>query len=123
MTGPGRCPSCGADLGEGEATCRSCGSLLAGKREVVLEPLRQEAALAHALLQSAGFHPILAYHDESDVAHPIDPEQPFNRAAGLMVPIKTAFGVYVPEEEAEEALRVLEDARRASLDSDESTTS
>lgn len=123
MTGSGSCPSCGAPLEEAGSACRACGSLLAGRREVVLEPLRQEAGLAYALLQSAGFHPILAYHDESDVAHPIDPEQPFNRAAGLMVPIKTAFGVYVPEEEAEESLQVLEDARRASLDSDESTTS
>jgi hypothetical protein len=79
---------------------------------VVRVPLRQEAALTHSLLQSAGFHPILAYLDQSEVPHPIDPAEPFNESVGLMIPLTTAYGVYVPEAEAEESLRVLEDARR-----------
>jgi len=107
------CPSCDAALPPGGTPCPSCGSLLAGTRKVVVEPLRQEAALAHALLESAGLHPILTYHDESGVPHPIEPDEPFQRAGGLMVPLATAFAVFLPEGEAEEALQILEDARRA----------
>ncbi|HEU4401375.1 MAG TPA: hypothetical protein VFT43_04655 [Candidatus Polarisedimenticolia bacterium] len=108
-----RCPSCGAVLPRDEVPCESCGRLLAGAREVVVEPLRQEAAVAYGLLQSAGLHPILAYRDESGASHPIDAEEAFNRGAGLMVPVTTQFAVYVPEDEAEESSRILEDARRA----------
>ena len=91
---------------------------MAGSRKIVVEPLRQEATLVHALLDSAGLHPVLAYHDESGVPHPIDPEAPFLRGAGLMVPVTTAFAVFVPEGEAEESERVLEDARRAQPESE-----
>ncbi|OLC55001.1 MAG: hypothetical protein AUH92_03125 [Acidobacteria bacterium 13_1_40CM_4_69_4] len=108
-----RCPSCEAALAPGVTPCPSCGSLLAGSRKIVVEPLRQEAALAHALLESAGLHPVLAYHDESGVPHPIEPEEPFQSAGGLMVPLATAFAVFVPDAEAGESLRILEDARRA----------
>jgi hypothetical protein len=74
--------------------------------------MRQEAKFAFDLLESAGLHPVLAYHDDSDVPHPIDPEEPFMRGGGLMVPVTTTFAVYVPESEAGEAERVLEDAGR-----------
>src|SRR2546422_231997 len=106
-----RCPSCDAALAPGETPCPSCGSLLAGSRKIVVEPLRQEAAFAHALLESAGLHPVLTYHDESGVPHPIEPDEPFQRAGGLMVPLATAFAVFVPEDEAEESLRFLEAGR------------
>lgn len=118
MTEIGTCPTCGAALeGEGLA-CPSCDDLLAGSRQVVRVPLQQEAVLAHGLLQSAGFHATLAYLDQGDVPHPIDPAEPYLESLGLMIPF-TAYGVYVPEEEAEEALRVLEDARRALPEGDD----
>jgi len=105
------CVACGRSIPKGEINCRACGELLAGTRQVAVEPLRQEATVAYGLLQSAGFHPVLAYLDESGEPHPIDPEASFVHGAGLMIPVTTAFGVYVPEEEAEEALEVLGDAR------------
>src|SRR6266436_6078744 len=97
------CLSCGRALPASDAACENCGRPLAGTREVAVEPLRQEAAVAYGLLQSAGFHPILAYLDDSGEPHPIDPEASFMDGAGLMVPVTTAFGVFVPEEEAEES--------------------
>jgi hypothetical protein len=106
-----RCVSCGKALPAGEFTCDDCGSLLAGTREVAVEPLRQEAAVAFGLLKSAGFNPVLAYLDESGEPHPIDPEASFIHGAGLMIPVTTAFGVFVPEDEAQEAIEVLNDAR------------
>jgi len=118
MDDTARCPSCDAALAPGETPCPSCGSLLAGSRKIVVEPLRQEAALAHALLESAGLHPVLTYHDESGVPHPIEPDEPFQRAGGLMVPLATAFAVFVPEDEAEESLRILEDVRRFEPETD-----
>ena len=75
--------------------------------------MRQEAALTCALLQSAGLHPIVAYYDESGVPHPVDPGEPFLRAAGLMVPVTTAFAVFVPEDEGQVAETILEDAQRS----------
>ncbi len=107
------CVSCGAPLRENEFTCDACGQRLAGTREVVVEPLRQEAMVAYGLLQSAGFHPILAFLDDRGQPHPIDPEASFGEGAGLMIPVTTAFGVFVPEEEAAESFGVLEDARRS----------
>jgi len=106
-----QCVSCGTPLREGEPNCAACGRRLAGTREVVIEPLRQEAVVAYGLLQSAGFHPILAYLDDSGQPHPIEPEASFGDGAGLMIPVTTAFGVYVPEEEAAESIGILEDAR------------
>ncbi len=105
------CVSCGRALPKDELTCEGCGRLLAGTREVAIEPMRQEATIAFGLLQSAGFHPVLAFLDESGEPHPIDPEASFIHGAGLMVPVNTTFGVFVPEEEAEESRRILEDAR------------
>ena len=88
------------------------GSLLAGALPVVLEPMPEEARLAFHLLESAGMHPILAYQDDSGEPHPIDAEAPFTFASGLMLPVTTAFAVYVPESEAADAQRVLQDAGR-----------
>lgn len=113
MDDASRCPSCGASLPPGKTPCPDCGSPLAGLLPIVVEPLRQEAAVAYGLLQSAGLHPVLAYYDGSGVPHPIDPEETFLRAAGLMVPLTTSFAVYVPEGEAEDAEEILQDARRA----------
>ncbi len=107
------CVSCGATLQKGEVTCAACGRLLAGTREVAVEPLRQEATVVYGLLRSAGFHPVLAFLDESGEPHPIDPEASFIHGAGLMVPVTISFGVYVPEDEAEESLLILDDARAA----------
>jgi hypothetical protein len=107
------CLSCGKPLAEAAGACEACGRLLAGMRQVALEPLQEEASVAYGLLQSAGLHPSLAYVEESGEPHPLDPEIEFGRSAGLMVPVTTPIGLFVPEAEAEESLRVLEDARRA----------
>jgi|SRR6266850_2168028 len=107
------CLSCGTELAQDDLSCEACGSLLAGTREVVVEPLRQDASMAYGLLQSAGFHPVLAFLDESGEPHPIDPEASFMQGAGLMLPVTIAFGVFVPEDEAVESAQVLQDARRA----------
>ena len=88
-------------------------SLLAGTRQVAVEPLPEEAHLAFHLLESAGMHPILAYQDDSGEPHPIDPEAPFTLGGGLMVPLTTTFAVYVPEAEEPDAQRVLQYAGRA----------
>lgn len=112
------CVSCGVALQKGEFTCNACGQRLAGTREVVVEPLRQEAMVAYGLLQSAGFHPILAFLDDSGQPHPIDPEASFGDGAGLMIPVTTAFGVFVPEDEAAESVGILEDARRVGAEQD-----
>ncbi len=113
-----RCPSCGAPIAAGTTPCPRCGSLLAGARSVAVEPMRQEALLAFSLLESAGMHPVLTYQDDSGVPHPIDPEEPFMRGGGLMVPVTTTFAVYVPESEADESEKILEDARASQPEAD-----
>ncbi len=107
------CVSCGATIPEATATCEGCGRMLAGMRQVALEPLQEEAGVGYGLLKSAGLHPVLAYVEESGEPHPVDPEVDFGRNAGLLVPVTTPFGLYVPEEEAADALSVLADARKA----------
>jgi hypothetical protein len=92
-------------------------SLLEGTEAVAIEPLPEEAHLAYHLLESAGMHPILAYHDDSGVPHPLDPEAPFTGGSGLMVPVTTTYAVYVPESEAPGAQQVLKDAERSAEDS------
>ena len=87
--------------------------LLDGTEPVVVEPMPEEAQLAYHLLESAGMHPILAYHDDSGAPHPIDPEEPFTHGSGLMLPVTTTYGVYVPESEAPDARQVLTDASRS----------
>lgn len=83
-----------------------------------MEALRQEALMAYDLLESAGLHPILTYQDDSGRPHPIDPEEPFSRGGGLIVPVTTTFAVYVPASEAEDAEQVLEDARTSRPEAD-----
>ena len=91
-------------------------SLLDGTEPVAIEPLPEEAHLAFHLLESAGMHPILAYHDDSGMPHPIDPEVPFTQGSGLIPPVSTTFGVYVPRDEASDAQQILKDAGRSADD-------
>ena len=107
------CPSCGAGLHPGTKPCPDCGSILAGMSVIAREAMREEALLPYQLLISAGLHPALAYSDESDVHHPIEAEEPFTSACGLMVPATVDFLVYVARAEETEARRILDDARRA----------
>src|SRR5262245_3893304 len=97
MTTDGRCPDCGASVAPGASPCPRCGSVFAGACPVAVEPMRQEALLVFSLLESAALHPILAFHDDSGTPHPIEPEEPFTRSVGLMIPVTTTFAVYVPE--------------------------
>jgi hypothetical protein len=113
-----QCPACGATLDAGSTPCPRCGSLLAGMRPAAVEPMRQEALFAFRLLESAGMHPILAFHDDSGLPHPIEPEEPFMGGGGLMIPVTTTFAVYVPESEADESESILEDARTSQPDAD-----
>ena len=112
MENGSHCPTCDASLPRGVTPCPDCGSFLAGSLPIAVEPLREEAAVAYGLLQSAGLHPVLAYYDESGVPHPIDAEENFQRGAGLMVPVTTSFAIYVPEGEVKDSGEILEDARR-----------
>ncbi len=112
------CPSCGAPIPADLASCPGCGDPLAGAREVAVEPMRQQALFAFSLLKSAGFHPILAFHDEGGEPHTLEAEEPFSLGGGLMIPVTTTFGVYVPRSEAEESARVLEDARLGGIETE-----
>jgi hypothetical protein len=85
---------------------------------VAEEPLQEEAAVAHGLLKGAGLHPLLAYIDEGGEPRPIDPEANYVPGAGLMPPVTTPYAVFVPEEEAGDAMRILEDAGRSRSDGD-----
>jgi len=96
------------------------GNLLDGARPVAIETMPEEARLLFHLLESAGLDPILAYHDDSGTVHPIAADEPFTLGGGLMVPVTTSFAVYVPESEAADARRVLQDAGRAAPESGES---
>ncbi len=107
------CLSCGAQIPEPTSTCEACHVPLAGTRRVALEPLQEEATFCHGLLESAGLHPVLAYIEDTGEPHPVDPGVEFGRSAGLMPPVTTPFGVYVPDEEVAEAQRVLADARKS----------
>lgn len=106
------CLRCGATLPDQQTTCEACGRLLAGARRVAQAPLEEEAALVYDLLESAGFEPILAWIESGDRPRPVLRDRSVMPAAGLLPPVTTPFGVYVKEEDAEEALQVLEDARR-----------
>lgn len=109
-----QCDSCGAPLAENETTCRSCGRQMAGMSQVAEVPLEEEAVLIHQLLESAGFHPMLAWLDEGG-PRPIKPGTMVSPAIGLLPPVTTPFAVFVPEEEADEARQVLQDAGRRPL--------
>jgi len=95
---------------------------LTGSRQVAEAPLEEEAVLLCDLLQSAGFHPILAWLDEGGRPRPIDPGRMVTRAIGLLPPVTTPFAVFVPEEEAEEAEQVLRDAGRYRLNDETSAS-
>ncbi len=112
------CLNCRTELPAGDLTCEQCGQLLAGSRLVAEEPLQEEAAVAHGLLKGAGLHPLLAYIDEGGEPRPIDPEANYVPGAGLMPPVTTPYAVFVPEEEAGDAMRILEDAGRSRSDGD-----
>ena len=110
-----RCLRCGAGLAQDEITCEACGSLLAGARRVAEVPLEEEAVLVHNLLQSAGFHPVLAWMDDGGQPRPMNPGTAIVPTMGLLPPVTNPFAVFVPEEEADEALQVLQDAGRADV--------
>jgi hypothetical protein len=110
------CLNCRTELPAGELTCERCGELLAGSRMVAEEPLQEQASIAYGLLQGAGLHPLLAYIDEGGEPRPIDPEANYVPGAGLMPPVTTPYAVFVPEDESEEASRILEDAGRSRKD-------
>ena len=105
-----QCVGCGAPLQNDEMTCEDCGRRLAGTRRVAEVPLEEEAILLGELLESAGFRPILAWIDDGGRPRPIKPGSLASKAMGLLPPVTTPFAVYVPEEEADEAISVLQDA-------------
>ena len=107
------CPKCGGPLPSADSVCDACGDPLASASEVVVEPLEQEARVAYGLLESAGLHPSLAYHDEADRPHLIEADEALTGGAGFMIPVNTSFGVFVPSDEVDDARRILEDARGA----------
>ena len=116
-----QCLSCSAELPVGELTCGACGELLAGSRLVAEEPLQEEAAVAFGLLLGAGFHPLMAYIDEGGEPRPINPEANYVPGAGLMPPVTTPYAVFVPEAEANEAARLLQDVEREGNEDDPAT--
>lgn len=115
-----RCQSCGAPLAPEEVSCRACGRLLADSCKVAEVPLEEEAVLIYELLESAGFHPMLAWLDEGGQPRPIKPGTMVSPAVGLLPPVTTPFAVFVPGEEEQEALQVLQDAGRRPLNGEAS---
>ena len=109
-----RCLKCGAALAEDGMTCETCGRLLAGTRRVAEVPLEEEAALLFDLLASGGFHPVLAWLDGGRPV-PVERDGVTIPGAGLLPPATTPFAVFVPDEEADEALQLLQDAERAGV--------
>src|SRR5262245_5167016 len=86
-----------------------------GMTNVSTVSLEEEAALIHDLLESAGFTTLLAWVDEGGHPHLIPRQQNVAPAAGLLPPVTTPYAVYVPQDDAEEALQVLRDAGRAGV--------
>jgi|SoiMethySBSTD1v2_1073268.scaffolds.fasta_scaffold32851_6 hypothetical protein len=86
-----------------------------GMRKVAVETGEEQAALLADLLESAGFTALLAWLDDSGHPHIIPRQQSVAPAAGLLPPVTNPFAVYVPEEDAEEALLVLRDAGKAGV--------
>src|SRR5262245_48168378 len=117
-----RCLRCGSSLAQEEITCEACGGLLAGTRRVADVPLEEEAALVYDLLSSGGFHPVLAWLDDGGRPVPVERDGAVTPGAGLLPPVSHPFAVFVPEDEAAEALQVLQDANRAGF-SDASASS
>jgi hypothetical protein len=109
------CLKCGAALAEGDSTCEACGRVLAGTRRVAEVPLEEEAALLYDLLASGGFHPVLAWLDGGGRPVPVERDGVSIPGAGLLPPATTPFAVFVPDEEADEALQLLQDAEHAGV--------
>jgi hypothetical protein len=107
------CAHCGAALAEGTLACENCGRPLARIRRVAEVPLEEEAALIYDLLASGGFHPVLAWLDDGGRPVPVERDSFTNPGAGLLPPVTTPFAVFVPDDEADEAILVLQDAGRA----------
>jgi len=86
-----------------------------GMRKVATVSVEEEASLIHDLLESAGFTTLLAWVNEGGHPQLIPRQTNVAPAAGLLPPVTTPFAVYVPDEDAEEALQVLRDAGRAGV--------
>ena len=86
-----------------------------GMRKVAVEPVEEQALLLADLVESAGFTTLLAWIDDGGHPHIIARQKSVAPAAGLLPPVTNPFAVYVPEEDAEEALQVLRDAGRAGV--------
>jgi hypothetical protein len=102
------CLRCGTNLEDGEMTCGECGKF----SRVAEAPLEEEAVLIHNLLESAGFHPILAWLDNGGHPRALPPATATVPAMGLLPPVTNPFVVFVPEDDADEAAQVLQDAGR-----------
>jgi hypothetical protein len=88
---------------------------LTGTRLVAEEQREEDVALVYDLLESGGFHPILAWVDDGGRPHTVNREAIVTRAAGLLPQVVTPFAVYVPEDEGDEAEQLLRDAGRAAI--------
>ena len=86
-----------------------------GMRQVAVETVEEQAVLLAELLESGGFTTLLAWVDDGGHPHIIPRQQNVAPAAGLLPPVTNPFAVYVPEDDAEEALQVLRDAGRAGV--------
>lgn len=84
-------------------------------RQVAVETVEEQAGLLAELLESAGFTTLLAWVDDGGHPHIIPRQQNVAPAAGLLPPVTNPFAVYVPDDDAEEALQVLRDAGRAGV--------
>jgi hypothetical protein len=104
------CLRCGATLTEDEMVCETCGRMLAGTRRVAEVPLEEEAALIYDLLSSGGLHPVMAWLDDGGRPVPILRDESAIPGGGLLPPLTNPFAVFVPDDEAEEALQVLQRA-------------
>lgn len=117
-----RCESCGAPVAPEEMNCRACGRMLAGSCQVAEVPLEEEAVLIYELLESAGFHPTLAWIDEGGQPRPIKAGSFVSPGIGLLPPVTTPFAVFVPDEEEREARQVLQDAGRPRVNDETSAS-
>jgi hypothetical protein len=88
---------------------------LTNTRLVAEQKNEEEAILVYDLLESGGFHPLLAWVDEGGRPHAVKRSSIVTRAAGLLPPVVTPFAVYVPDDEADEADQLLRDAGRAAI--------
>jgi hypothetical protein len=88
---------------------------LTGTRLVAEQRNEEEAILVYDLLESGGFHPLLAWMDDNGRPQTVKRSSIMTRAAGLLPPVVSPFAVYVPNDEADEADQLLRDAGRAAI--------